>query len=114
MERPPGDAVQPAGGPGPGGSAGPRRPRGRRPPRPRTGLRLVELIASRAAAPRVSAGLTGLPQRGRPRVVIEWNRVNRADPGGIEWIRVRPGGIEWIRVRPGGFVGGVRIAVSGR
>jgi hypothetical protein len=64
----------------------------------------VELIPSGAAA-RVSAGLSGrLPQRGRPRAVIEWNRVNRADPGGSGWVRVGPGG----------FVGGVRTAVSGR
>lgn len=77
------------GGPGPGGSAGPGRPRAAAGPlRPRTGLRLVELIPSGAAA-RVSAGLSGrLPQRGRPRAVIEWNRVNRADPGGSGWVRV--------------------------
>jgi hypothetical protein len=58
----------------------------------------VELIPSGAAA-RVSAGLSGrLPQRGRPRAVIEWNRVNRADPGGTGWVRVGPGGSGWVRV----------------
>lgn len=88
MERPPGDAVQPAADPGRADRPAQEDRAAAGPPRPRTGLRLVELIASRAAAPRVSAGLTGLPQRGRPRVVIEWNRVEPSEPGGSGWDRV--------------------------